>query len=145
MKVQSTRPQTVGYGLTDSPGGVRGVDHREAVVVVGQRRRPRHRCFTDDQILDNVMLYWLSGTSTTSARLYWEIAAGAVPPDPDRAGRMHDLPGRDDPHLPAVGRGASIPTSGTSTRSTLQGGHFAAWEQPELFVDEVRSCFASMR
>ena len=142
MKLQSTRPQTLGYGLTDSPAGC-AAWIVEKLWSWSENGGDLNRCFTDDQILDNVMLYWLSGTSTTSARLYWEIQQALYLP------------------VPTVPVGCTI-FPGEMTRTsrrwaeafypdlryfnvTLQGGHFAAWEQPDLFVDEIRACFRTMR
>ena len=68
---QSTRPQTLGYGLVDSPARPVRLDRRE-VLGVDRLRRPSRDVLTRDELLDNVMLYWLPGTGASSARLYWE-------------------------------------------------------------------------
>jgi len=146
---QSTRPQTLGYGLVDSPAGLCAWiveklwswtdcdGHLENVL-------------THDEILDNVMLYWLPGTGASAARLYWEsirqVRKRFTEPTSDRV---------------VVPTGCSIfpkevprpSRRWASTRYTDirywneldKGGHFAAFEQPELFVDEVRSFFRLVR
>jgi pimeloyl-ACP methyl ester carboxylesterase len=142
QKIQSTRPQTVGYGLDDSPAAL-AAWITEKLWSWSDNGGDLHACFTDDQILDNVMLYWLPGAATTSARLYWESA------------RQRHLP------KPVVPVGCTIfpkEIYRTSRRwadayyddlryfhEVDRGGHFAAMEQPELFVDEVRACFRELR
>jgi pimeloyl-ACP methyl ester carboxylesterase len=142
---QSTRPQTVGYGLVDSPAAL-------CAWIVEKFRAWtdwEHRTFTDDDLLDNLMLYWLPGTGASSARLYWEsfkavqqrfagsttdevtvpVGGSVFPkeiPRPSRrwaARRFTDIRYWSEPAL---------------------GGHFAAFEQPELFVAEVRACFRAI-
>ena len=90
------------------------------------------------------MLYWLSGTSTTSARLYWEIQQALHRLVPTVPVGVHDLPGRDRPGPSWRWAEAFYPEL-RYFNVTLQGGHFAAWEQPDLFVDEIRACFRTMR
>jgi pimeloyl-ACP methyl ester carboxylesterase len=142
QKQQSTRPQTVGYGLVDSPVA-------QAAWIVeklwswSDNGGDLHACYTDDQILDNVMLYWLPATGASSARLYWEVAQ------------------RPELAVPTVPVGCSVfpkEIYRTSLRwadafypdlhyfhEVDRGGHFAAFEQPGLFVDEVRACFRDLR
>jgi pimeloyl-ACP methyl ester carboxylesterase len=135
---QSTRPQTLGYGLTDSPVG-------QCAWVVEKFHEwtdPRST-FTKDQLLDNVMFYWLPAAGTSSGRLYWQSF-------------------REVPHdTIAVPAGCSIFPGEVyrPSRRWLEqrftelryyneldrGGHFAAFEQPALFVEEVRSCFRAIR
>ena len=139
---QSTRPQTLGYGLVDSPAG-------QCAWIV-EKFRAWTDCdgdplnvFTRDELLDNVMLYWLPGTGASSARLYWEsfrdfdaapvtVPAGCsvFPKEIIRASR----------------RWAEKRFSDIRHWNELdRGGHFAAFEQPELFVEEVRSFFRTVR
>ena len=141
-KQQSTRPQTLGYGLVDSPAGQAGWIIEKFWSWTDCNGHPEN-VLTRDELLDNVMLYWLPGTGASSARLYWE--SFNTPP----MGKV------------AVPVGCSIfpkEIFRTSKRwaekqfdelihfNTLEkGGHFAAFEQPETFVDEVRTCFRSLR
>jgi pimeloyl-ACP methyl ester carboxylesterase len=139
---QSTRPQTLGYGLVDSPAGQCAWIVEKFWAWSDCDGHPEN-VFSKDQLLDNVMLYWLPGTGASSARLYWESFVR--------------------PELPpvAVPTGCSIfpkeiaplPRHWVAARySDLRywseldrGGHFAAFEQPALFVDEVRAFFRLVR
>jgi pimeloyl-ACP methyl ester carboxylesterase len=150
----ATRPQTIGYALLDSPLAMAAwmLDHDT------DSYYKMSRAFTDDQptgnltrdhIVDNLTLYWLTGTGASAARSYWEdgrarAAAAEQPPPP-----------------------ASVPVAFTtfpgeifaSPRSWVEfaypelayfnevdkGGHFAAWEEPELFSEEMRAAFQSLR
>ena len=145
-KQQSTRPQTLGYGLADSPSG-------QAAWILekfwawtdcgdGHHRHPE-LVLSRDELLDNVMVYWLTNSAASSARLYWE---------------SFRTPNLDPVTMPS---GASIfpkeifRSSRRWAEKRFQqlvywneldrGGHFAAFEQPELFVQEVRACFRAMR
>jgi pimeloyl-ACP methyl ester carboxylesterase len=141
-KEQSTRPQTLGYGLVDSPAGQAAWIVEKFWAWSDCDGHPEH-IFARDELLDNVMLYWLPGTGASSARLYWESF-------------VH--PGFDPVAVPA---GCSIfpkeimriSRRWAATRFTDiqywneldRGGHFAAFEVPDLFVDELRSFFALVR
>jgi epoxide hydrolase len=146
---QSTRPQTIGYGLVDSPAAL-------CAWIIEKFRSwtdcdgDLERVLSRDELLDNLMLYWLPGTGASSARLYWEsfkdmqqlfrdattdtvttpTGCSIFPkenPRPSRrwaARRFVDIRYWNEPHA---------------------GGHFAAFEQPELFVEEVRSFFRMVR
>jgi epoxide hydrolase len=145
----ATRPQTIGYGLVDSPAALCAwiveklwawTDHDGQLETV----------LTRDELLDNVMLYWLPGTGASSARLYWESIR--------QVNRWISGPVTDTVAVPT---GCSIfprelqrPSRRWAARRFLdirwwneldKGGHFAAFEQPELFVNEVRSFFRLVR
>jgi epoxide hydrolase len=146
-KEQSTKPQTIGYSLDDSPAGL-------AAWIVEKFRTwsdcdgDVERSFTKDQLLDNLMVYWVSATAHSSARMYYEFNQG-----------LHD--GSLDlfsPVTPPVGYArypkeimrtsrrwaeAQYPISHFSDQE--RGGHFAAFEVPELFVPDVRECFRPLR
>jgi epoxide hydrolase len=139
---QSTRPQTLGYGLADSPSGqctwivekfwdwTDCAGHPENVI-------------TRDRLLDNVMLYWLPGTGASSARIYWESF---------KRRRMDEVP---------VPTGVTLfprelwrlPRHWIERRYTdlrhwnepATGGHFGSLEQPDVFVDELRTFFRELR
>jgi pimeloyl-ACP methyl ester carboxylesterase len=145
-KQQSTRPQTLGYGLADSPIGQAAWILEKFWAWTDCNGHPEN-ALTRDELLDNVMLYWLTGSGASSARLYWESFGKAF------AGRADNTVA-----LPA---GCSIfpkeivptPRSWAERRyrnivywnELDRGGHFAAFEQPELFVEELRRCFRLMR
>ena len=127
----ATRPQTIGYALQDSPVALAAwlLDHdTDSYYKIS-------RAFVDgepvgnltrDHILDNITLYWLTGTGASAARSYWEdgralaaaLASGQASAAGHRAGRLHDVPRRDLGVARAAGSRRSTPTSPTSTRST---------------------------
>ncbi|MBW2384211.1 MAG: epoxide hydrolase [Deltaproteobacteria bacterium] len=141
-KQQSTRPQTVGYGLVDSPAGQAGWIIEKFWSWMDCDGHPEN-VLTRDELLDNVMLYWLPATAASSARLYWqsfnspsfdpvEVKTGCsiFPKEIFRTSR----------------RWAEKKFKNLVHWNELEkGGHFAAFEQPEIFVDEIRTCFRSMR
>ncbi|CAA9552901.1 MAG: Epoxide hydrolase [uncultured Thermomicrobiales bacterium] len=146
-KEQSTRPQTIGYALSDSPVGLAAWIYTLFQDVSDTDGRPE-ATLGMDAILDDVMLYWLPNTAASSARLYWEAA---------QAGAGGQSPGGPNP-TPAgfsVFPGEMIRASRRwlEKRYTTilhfneleRGGHFAAMEQPVVFADEVRSTFRSVR
>lgn len=140
-KQQSTRPQTLGYGLADSPAG-QGMWVLEKFWRWMDCDGHPENVLTRDELLDNIMLYWLTNSGASSARLYWESFNRAFGP------------GDNSVKVPT---GCSIfpqeivptPRSWAEQRyhnivywnELDKGGHFAAFEQPELFVGELRACF----
>jgi epoxide hydrolase len=135
---QSTRPQTLGYGLTDSPAG-----QCAWVVEKFHEWAGPGSALTDDELLDNVMFYWLPAAGTSSARLYWE-SFRQVPDDPVGVPAGCSIfPG--EIFRPSRRWLAQRFTDLRYYHELDRGGHFAAFEQPELFVDEVRSCFRAIR
>jgi pimeloyl-ACP methyl ester carboxylesterase len=151
----ATRPQTIGYALLDSPVALAAwmVDHDTdayyKIAVAFVDGRPSGN-LTRDQILDNITLYWLTGTATSAARSYWE----AYGPDAPAAGRQ-PLPASDLPfaftsfpgeiwRTPRSWVEASYPNV-VYFNEVDKGGHFAAWEEPELFSTELREAFRTLR
>jgi pimeloyl-ACP methyl ester carboxylesterase len=151
----ASRPQTIGYALLDSPIALAAwmLDHdTDAYYKIA-------RAFVDgqpsgnlsrDHILDNVTLYWLTGTGASAARSYWE----AYGPDAPAAGRQ-PLPPPSIPfgfttfpgeiwRTPRSWVEASYPNV-IYFNEVDKGGHFAAWEEPELFSTEMRAAFKSLR
>jgi pimeloyl-ACP methyl ester carboxylesterase len=151
-KYMAARPQTL-YGIADSPVGLAAwlLDHNDAdgqpaAAVVAALDRPTSGTgeLTRDEVLDNITLYWLTNTGVSASRLYWEYKGGFF-----------------------NAKGVSIPVAITvfpseqyqAPRSWAEraypnliyfnevdkGGHFAAWEQPELFTTELRAAFRSLR
>ena len=141
-KQQSTRPQTLGYGLVDSPAAQCAWIMEKFYAWSDCDGHPEN-VFARDRLLDNVMAYWLTGTGASSARLYWEsfnrarldsvdvpIGCSVFPKEIFRPSRRW-----------AEKQFSDIRYWGEPER----GGHFAAFERPELFVNEVRASFRSMR
>ena len=151
----ATRPQTIGYALLDSPVALAAwmADHDTdayykiaGAFVDGQ---PSGN-LTRDHILDNITVYWLTGTGASAARSYWE----AYGPDAPAAGRQ-PLPPTAIPvgfttfpgeiwRTPRSWVEASYPNV-SYFNEVDKGGHFAAWEEPELFATELRDAFRSLR
>jgi pimeloyl-ACP methyl ester carboxylesterase len=141
-KEQSTRPQTVGYGLVDSPAGLCAWIVEKFWSWTDSDGDPAN-VLTRDEMLDNVMLYWLPGTGASSARLYWEsfgkliggtvqvpVGCSVFPKEIFRVSRRWAEKSYPDLRY---------------WNEPAKGGHFAAFEQPAIFVDEVRAAFRSFR
>jgi pimeloyl-ACP methyl ester carboxylesterase len=138
-----TRPQTLGYGLTDSPAGLAAFFYdkfNEWTYSGGDA----DKAFTKDEMLDDISLYWLTNTAVSSAQLYWE----------NNANNFNAV----DISIPAAitvfpGEIYQAPRSWAERsyhkliyfNEVDKGGHFAAWEQPELFSAELRAAFKSLR
>jgi epoxide hydrolase len=146
-KEQSTRPQTVGYGLVDSPAGLCAWIVEKFWSWTDCDGDPAN-VLTRDEMLDNVMLYWLPGTGASSARLYWEsfgLPRGVVPAN----GKVQVPVGcsvfpKDIVHPSRRWAEKEYPDL-RYWNEPAKGGHFAAFEQPGIFVDEVRAAFRSFR
>jgi pimeloyl-ACP methyl ester carboxylesterase len=139
---QSTRPQTLGYGLTDSPAGQCAWIAEKFWAWTDNDGHPED-ALTRDQILDNVSVYWFTATAASSARLYWESFTQrssepiAVPSGISIFPREIFRPSR---------RWAERRFKDLRWYETLdRGGHFAAFEEPVLFVDQVRGFFRTLR
>jgi pimeloyl-ACP methyl ester carboxylesterase len=151
---QATRPQTIGYALLDSPVALAGwmLDHdTDAYYKIS-------RAFVDgqpsggltrDHILDNITVYWLTGTGASAARSYWEsgraqaLAAGQAPPQVTLPVGFTTFPGEIF-RAPRSWVEKGYPTL-TYFHEADRGGHFAAWEEPELFATEIRAAFKPLR
>jgi hypothetical protein len=142
-KIQSTRPQTIGYGLVDSPVALAGWIYEKMWSWTDNAGRPED-ALSPDQILDNIMLYWLPATGASAARLYWEsFGAIATSPPVNLPAGISTFP-REITKAPR--RWAErLLRNIVYWNDCTAGGHFAAWEQPELFAEEVRKCFRLMR
>ncbi|MFM5954172.1 MAG: epoxide hydrolase family protein [Novosphingobium sp.] len=139
---QRTRPQTVGYGLVDSPAGLAGWILEKMWAWTDNQGSP-YDALSRDQILDNLMLYWLPGTGASSARLYWESFGSFAPHDIELPVAVSAFPKEI---LPAPRKWAERNFKNLVHWGDMdKGGHFAAWEQPEAFVSELRTAFALMR
>jgi pimeloyl-ACP methyl ester carboxylesterase len=142
---QSTMPLTVGYGLTDSPVGLAAwiLEKVERWSDCDGNLETR---FTLDELLDNVMVYWISGTAYPAGRLYAEAAADPFSLGPgERVERPTGVLrlAKEAPFPPRsyVERGYRV----VRWTEVDRGGHFAAWEEPEAFVADVRAFFRPLR
>ncbi len=151
---QTTRPQTIGYALLDSPVALAAwmLDHdTDSYYKISSAfvdDKPSGN-LTRDHILDNITTYWLTGTGASAARSYWESgqavarAAGQAPPAVSVPVGFTTFPGE----IVATPRSwveKAYPTL-IYYNKVDRGGHFAAWEEPELFSTEIRAAFRSLR
>jgi len=140
---QASRPQTLGYGLADSPTGLAAWIYEKFHAWTDNGGVPE-TILTLDELLDNIMLYWLPNTGTSSARLYWESFHGGF-----KAVEL-DLP-TGCSIFPKDIYAASRTWAERCIHNLIywneldRGGHFAAFEQPQLFVEELRKCFRLIR
>jgi pimeloyl-ACP methyl ester carboxylesterase len=148
--MMGTRPQTVGYGLTDSPTGL-------AAWMLGHpgfaqwtySGSDSEKSPTKDEVLDDITLYWLTYSAVSSARLYWENSTSLLNATAQKTGEI------SLPVAITVFPGEIYRAPETWARrayrnliyfhETDKGGHFAAWEQPQIFSEEIRAAFRSLR
>jgi pimeloyl-ACP methyl ester carboxylesterase len=152
----ATRPQTIGYALLDSPVALAAwlldhdTDSYEKIARAFVDGKPSGN-LTRDNILDNITLYWLTGTGASAARSYWEdgqaaaaaAASGQAPPEVSLPTGFTTFPG-EIWRTPRSWAENSYPNL-IYFNEVDRGGHFAAWEEPELLSDEVRAAFRSLR
>ena len=142
-KQQSTRPQTLGYGLTDSPAGQAAWIVEKFYQWTDCQGHPEN-VLSRDELLDNVMMYWINACGASSARLYWEsFGRGGGGGDITVPSGVSMFPKEI---FRASKRWVERRFKDLRYYNTLdRGGHFAAFEQPELFVGELRASFRTMR
>ena len=141
-KQQATRPQTLGFGLADSPSGQAAWILEKFWAWTDCNGHPEN-VLSRDEMLDNVMLYWLTNCAASSARIYWE-SLNAINRDPVMIPTGISMFPKEIFRCSrrwAEKRFQNLVYWSEPDR----GGHFAALEQPMLFVDEVRNCFRPMR
>jgi microsomal epoxide hydrolase len=147
MKEQSTKPQTVGYALDDSPAGL-------AAWIVEKFRTwsdcdgDVERSFSKDQLLDNLMVYWVTATAHSSGRLYYEVMQGFADGSIDPMAKPTQPVGyaRYPKEIMRTSErwfGMQYPLAHFAEMD--RGGHFAAFECPDLYVPDVRECFRPLR
>ena len=151
---QATRPQTIGYALLDSPVALAAwmLDHDtdsyykiSRAFVDGQ---PTGN-LTRDHLVDNITLYWLTGTGASAAREYWESgqaaarAAGQAPPEASLPVGFTTFP--DEIFRAPRSWAEAVYPNLIYFNEVDKGGHFAAWEEPDVFASEVRAAFRSLR
>jgi pimeloyl-ACP methyl ester carboxylesterase len=147
--MMGTRPQTIGYGLADSPAGLAAwmLGHPGFATWTYSSSDPEK---SPDEVLDDISLYWLTSTATSSGRLYWEYGGGSPAlAGPEMTSQV------SLPVAITVFPGESYHAPETWARRAFRnliyfhevdrGGHFAAWEQPDLFSAELREAFRPLR
>ena len=147
FKLQASRPQSIAYALADSPVGLAAWIYALFQDVSDSGGDPE-TVFTMDEMLDDIMLYWIPAAGPSSARLYWEamraMRSGGMPSTPMATPAGISMFAGEQVRLSrrwAERRFANLVHFGERDR----GGHFAALEQPVAFVDEVRETFRSLR
>jgi pimeloyl-ACP methyl ester carboxylesterase len=138
-----TRPQTIGAALTDSPAGL-------AAWMFDYNNGEPQRLLSRDEMLDDVTLYWLTNTAVSSARLYWETSGQSVLLSAVQKTADISLPVAISVFPEEVYRAPETWARRAYRNLTYfneveKGGHFAAWEQPELFATELRAAFRPLR
>ena len=140
--MMNTRPQMISYALTDSPAGL-------AAFIYDYNNGEPERLLTKDQMLDDITLYWLTNTAASSARLYWENHSNILSAVALKTAEI-SLPvaitvfPEEIYRAPETWARRAFPNL-TYFHEVDKGGHFAAWEQPELFSAELRAAFRSLR
>jgi len=149
-QIMSTRPQTL-YGLADSPVDLAAfaIDHGDGTGQPGLIQRiingelPGE--LTRDDILDNITLYWLTNTGVSAARLYWENTADFFDAKPITIPFAISVFPDELYQAPRSWAERAYPDNLIHYNRLERGGHFAAWEQPQLFSSEIRAAFRSLR
>jgi len=150
---QGQSPQTIGYALTDTPAGLAAwmLDHdADSYDKISRAFAGGHPAggLTRDHVLDNITLYWLTNTPTSAARMYWEsgrstAVAAAPPPEVSLPVAFTVFPGEIF-QAPRSWAQKVYPNL-IYFHQAASGGHFAAWEEPELFANEIRAAFETLR
>lgn len=139
---QATRPQTVGYGLADSPAGQAAWILEKFWAWTDCDGHPEH-VLTRDELLDNVMFYWVTNSATSSARLYWESFRGRRPAEVTIPSGFAVYPAEI---VPPVRKWVEQTFRDVRHWAEYErGGHFAAFEVPDIFVADLRTCFRDHR
>jgi pimeloyl-ACP methyl ester carboxylesterase len=151
LTMMSARPQAVGYGLTDSPAGLAGWMLVHGGFTKWTYGKDPQQSPTRDEVLDNFSLYWLTNTATSGARFYWEnreqnlISAAAQKTDEITLPvAITVFPDDDLFRAPETWARRAFPNL-IYFNEAEAGGHFAAWEEPDVFATEVRAAFRSLR
>ena len=140
--MMATRPQTIGYALTDSPVGL-------AAWMYDYNNGEPERLLTTDEMLDDITLYWLTNSATSAARLYWENNNSILNAVQQKTAEIA-LPVAITVFPEEIYR-APETWARRAYRNLIyfhevdKGGHFAAWEEPQLFSEEIRAAFRSLR
>jgi len=146
----TAQPQAVGYGMTDSPAGLAGFLLVHPGFASWKYGNDPQQTLTKDDVLDDITLYWLTNTATSAGRLYWENKGKSPVIAPLWKTTEISLPVA----ITVFGEDAYRPPESWARRAYKnliyfhevdKGGHFAAWEQPEIFAAELRAAFKALR
>jgi len=146
-KQQSTRPQTIGYSLADSPSGLAAWIYG-MFQDTGATRGDAEASFSQDEMLDDIMMYWIPNTGASAARLYWELSKAGGPAGGQPKGPIINPTGftmLKQEHVRISKRWAEQRYSNVVFFNGEQdGGHFAALERPQVLVNDIRATFARL-
>ncbi|HZJ54912.1 MAG TPA: epoxide hydrolase [Myxococcaceae bacterium] len=150
VTMMTARPQTVGYGVTDSPAGLAAWLLGHPGFAKWSYGSDPTQSPTKDDVLDDITLYWLTNTGTSAARLYWENAGRGVTSAAAQKTTEISLPVAITVFPDEVYRAPETWARRAYPKLIYyhevdKGGHFAAWEQPQLFSEEMRAAFRSLR
>jgi pimeloyl-ACP methyl ester carboxylesterase len=150
LKLMSARPQAIGYGLTDSPAGLAAWLLLHPGFAQWSYGDNPQQSPTKEDVLDDISLYWLTNTAASSARIYWEnMGRELISADAQKTSEIK-LPvaitvfPEDVYKAPETWARRAYPNL-VYFREVDRGGHFAAWEQPQLFTEELRAAFKTLR
>jgi pimeloyl-ACP methyl ester carboxylesterase len=149
--MMTARPQTVGYGATDSPAGLAAWILVHPGFAQWTYGADPEKSPTKDDVLDDITLYWLTNSATSAGRLYWENGArGSVISSGAQKTAEISLPVAitvfpEDVYRPPETWARRAYRNLIYFHEVDKGGHFAAWEQPQLFSEELRAAFRSLR
>src|SRR5262245_7534470 len=148
--MMTARPQTIGYGATDSPAGLAAWILVHPGFSKWTFGADPEKSPTRDDVLDDITLYWLTNTAASSGRLYWENHGRSALVSAAWKTTEISLPVAitvfgEDVYLPPETWARRAYPSLSYFHEVDKGGHFAAWEQPELFATELRTAFRSLR
>jgi pimeloyl-ACP methyl ester carboxylesterase len=143
-----TRPQTIGYDLVDSPSGLAAFTYEKIAEWSDSDGHPE-RVIGLDEILDDITLYWLTNTGASSSRFYWEnnnnnFSAAAQKTNQIKVPVAISVFPHEIYRAPESWSRQAYPSL-YYFHEVAKGGHFAAWEQPQLFAEELRAAFKSLR
>ncbi|MEP7107992.1 MAG: epoxide hydrolase family protein [Ferruginibacter sp.] len=146
----TAKPQAVGYGLTDSPAGLAGWLLLHPGFANWSYGNDPEQSLTKDDVLDDISLYWLTNTATSSARIYWENRNGELISAGSQKTDQISLPVAitvfpEDVYTGPESWARRAFKNLIYFHEVEKGGHFAAWEQPQLFTEELRAAFKSLR
>ena len=150
VAMMTARPQNIGYGVTDSPAGLAAWLLGHPGFAKWTYGADPEQSPTKDDVLDNITLYWLTNTGASAARIYWENAGRGVTSAAAQKTAEISLPVAitvfpDEVYrAPETWARRAYPSL-IYFNEADKGGHFAAWEQPELFATELRASFRSLR
>lgn len=150
VQMLSARPQAVGYGMTDSPAGLAAFMLVHPGFADWSYGKDPKQTPTRDEVLDNFTLYWLTNSAASAARLYWEnreqslISAGSLKTDKISVPVAISIFPEEVYRAPETWARRAYPSL-IYFHQAAEGGHFAAWEHPQLFSEELRAGFRSLR